>query len=324
MGARDLRRAGALHGRPLLHELPVGRRLRPRPPAPTAPTTSGSSSSSGATTRTTSSGSTTTSTPRPDRQRHRIRAGQPGARLGARPAQEPDPHVRARDARVRGRRASGGRTARRAVRPVLRVPSRRGQGRAGRLARGLFEGQPVLQADRASLRLGAADQRGRALATAAATRPAAVHPQADRDVRGAHGRGGRCRRRALGSRRAKRRERGRQRRDGPAGAASRRAGDLRRRRGQGRRRARLGVPGAQPAHVPARDVAAGAAGVLADPGQPQGGARPASALRGGRRADRAPAAGRSRWRRSPLAAAARPRSGHRRRRWTSSRCATRR
>ena len=63
VGERDLRRAVPLHGRPLLHELPVGRRLRPRPPAPTAPTTSGSSNSSGATTPTTSSGSTTTSTP---------------------------------------------------------------------------------------------------------------------------------------------------------------------------------------------------------------------------------------------------------------------
>ena len=29
MGARDLRRAGAVHGRPLVYELPAGRRLRP-------------------------------------------------------------------------------------------------------------------------------------------------------------------------------------------------------------------------------------------------------------------------------------------------------
>jgi hypothetical protein len=34
---------------------------------------------------------------------------------------------------------------------------------------------------------GVADQRGRALAPAAATRPAAVHAQADLRVRGAHG-----------------------------------------------------------------------------------------------------------------------------------------
>ena len=73
------------------------------------------------------------------------------------------------------------------------------------VARGLLEGQPVLQADRAGLRPGAADQRGRALAAAAPPRPAAVHPQAGRRVRGAHGRGGRRRRRGLGSRHAGRR-----------------------------------------------------------------------------------------------------------------------
>ena len=108
------------------------------------------------------------------------------------------------------------------------------------------------------------------------------------------------------------------------GATRGRTRDLRRRRRQGRRRARLGLPRAQPPHVPARDVAAGAAGVLADPGQPQGGARPASALRGGRRADRESAA-----RPEPKATTSSrgwctPATRRPTRRWTSSRCVTRR
>jgi cytochrome P450 len=62
---------------------------------------------------------------------------------------------------------------------------------------------------------------------------------------------------------------------------------------------------------------------LADAGQPPGGARPPTAVRGGRRAHRAPARVWSRWRGSAVAAAARAiRTPVRL--WTPNRCATRR